>query len=119
MIDIKNYEGMYAVTQEGEIWSYKRNKFLKSTVNASGYPTVKLCKDSKEKTYYTHRLVAEALIPNPKKYPQVNHKDENKLNHHPSNLEWCDSKYNNNYGTRTERMAEAHRGMKYNKKVAA
>lgn len=36
-----------------------------------------------------------------------NHKDENKLNNNPNNLEWCDNSYNNNYGTRNKRIAKA------------
>ena len=67
--------------------------------------TVKLCKNGKSKTYFVHRLIAEAFIPNPFGAPQVNHKDENITNNAKCNLEWCDSKYNNNYGGHTERTA--------------
>ena len=50
-----------------------------------------------------------AFIPNPNDLPQVNHKDENKLNDCVSNLEWCDSKYNMNYGTAPQRRGEKKR----------
>ena len=46
-----------------------------------------------------HRLVAQAFIPNPDNLPEVNHKDECKTNNALDNLEWCDKKYNINYGT--------------------
>ena len=104
--DIVRYEGEYAITRDGRVWSYKSNKFLKPMLDKDGYHKVNLCKDKKMKTFRIHRLVAEAFIPNPKGLPQVNHKDENKSNNCVENLEWCDAKYNMNYGTRNERAAK-------------
>ena len=52
-----------------------------------------------------HRLMAETFIPNPKNLPQVNHKDENPSNNCIDNLEWCDQKYNSNYGTNGQRIS--------------
>ena len=51
-----------------------------------------------------HRLVAMTFIPNPKKLPYINHKDENKENNCVENLEWCTAAYNNTYGTRIEKI---------------
>ena len=68
-----------------------------------GYLTVHLKKDKVSTTYYVHRLVAQAFIPNPNDLPQVNHKDEVKTNNNVSNLEWIDVKENLLYGTRLER----------------
>ena len=102
MKDIKNYEGIYGITSCGKVWSYKRKKFLKPTDNGSGYLIVQLCKNGEVKTYSLHRLVAQAYLPNPENLPQVNHRDENKTNNCLQNLEWCDAKYNANYGTRNE-----------------
>ena len=102
MKDIKEYEGLYAVTSCGKVWSYRNECFLKPrTVN--GYLYVNLCKNGMIKTYGIHRLVAMAYIPNPENLPQINHKDENKTNNCLQNLEWCSAKYNINYGTRTEK----------------
>jgi hypothetical protein len=64
---------------------------------------VSLTKNKIAKKHKVHRLVAIAFIDNPDNLPQVNHKDENKTNNSVENLEWCDAKYNINYGTRTER----------------
>ena len=48
-----------------------------------------------------HVLVMNAFSPNPnpKLYDEINHKDEDPSNNCLWNLEWCDSKYNNSYGT--------------------
>ena len=105
MKDIKNYEGLYAVTSCGRVWSYKYKKFLKPRDNGKGYLFVGLFKDGVHKQYYIHRLVAEAYIPNPENYPMINHKDENKANNCLQNLEWCNASYNTNYGTRNEKVS--------------
>ena len=104
MRDIKNYEGLYAVTSCGRVWSYRRQKFLTPSTNEKGYLYVSLYKNGKYKHYKVHRLVSEAYIPNLDNLPQINHKDENKANNRVNNLEWCDAKYNINYGTRNEKI---------------
>ncbi len=76
-------------------------RILKPTDNGRGYLRI----NRHKKTIYVHRLVAEAFIPNPDNLPQVNHKDECKSNNCVDNLEWCDDKYNVNYGTVRKRIA--------------
>lgn len=109
---IPDYEGLYEVSNYGRVRSilfrnrqkvYKRNKILSMCNNGTGYYVVNLYRDGKGKVFLVHRLTAMAFIPNPNNYPQVNHKDENKKNNHIENLEWCDEKYNNRYGTRNFR----------------
>ena len=107
MKDIKGYEGLYAITSCGKVWSYRSKKFLKPWKQKKGYLEVSLYKDGTQKNYNIHRLVAEAYLPNPNNLPQVNHKDENKTHNYINNLEWYDSTYNNNYGTRNERAGRA------------
>lgn len=102
----------YRVTENGDIISmdYRRTgipKKLAPQRNIYGYAIIKLMKGDKSITYKVHRLVAIAFIPNPDNLPHINHKDENKLNNNPNNLEWCDNSYNNNYGTRNKRIAKA------------
>lgn len=107
--DIEGYEGLYQVSNFGRIKSLKdnhgntREKILKLWKEKDGYLQVFLCKNGKGKTCTVHRLVANAFIENPNNLPMINHKDENKTNNCVENLEWCDAKYNNNYGTVIQR----------------
>jgi hypothetical protein len=103
--DIPGFEGRYAASASGKIWSYRSKKFLKDRDEKYGYRRISLRQNDSDQlqTFMVHRLVAMAWIPNPDNLPQINHKDEDKTNNHYTNLEWCDLKYNMNYGTRTER----------------
>ena len=107
--DIKGYGGAYQASSYGRIRSFKYNssRILKPQSHYKGYLFVTLHKNGISKKYKVHRLVAQAFIPNPNNYPQVNHKDENKQNNNVENLEWCTNEYNRNYGTRNERAAKA------------
>lgn len=107
MKDIKGYEGRYAITSCGKVWSYSLNRFFDFDKDWKSYVRVSLFKDGKSKHFQVHRLVAQAYIPNPDNLPCVNHKDENKLNNCVNNLEWCTVAYNNNYGTRNKKISIA------------
>lgn len=112
--DIEGYEGCYQVSNFGNVKSLNymhtgKEQILKLKTKKSGYLQVNLCKDGKIKTYTIHRLVAKAFVENPDNLPQVNHIDEDKTNNRFDNLEWCDQKYNNNYGTHNIRVTESRR----------
>ena len=105
---IEGYEGLYEVSNTGQVRSvdrydnrncFRKGKVLSPIKDTNGYLKVNLYCNGKNKKCLVHRLVTEAFLPNPDGLPQVNHKDEDKTNNSVDNLEWCDSKYNNNYGT--------------------
>lgn len=118
--DIVGYEGLYQVSNLGRIKSlgryvnnnggleYREGKIMKSAKNNNDYLFIGLWKDGIRKNHTIHRLVAQAFIDNPNNFPEINHKDEDKTNNRVENLEWCNSKYNCNYGTHNERMVKSH-----------
>lgn len=112
---IANTNNQYAVSNLGRIKSlggrtpcglgrergYKE-KILKPMTNNKGYLKIRLLGQNR----LVHRLVAEAFIDNSDGYPIVNHKDENRQNNRAENLEWCNYKYNSNYGHCKEKLSE-------------
>lgn len=95
----------YEVSSFGRI--KRSNKFLTPTKKSDGYFKINLRLNKVPKTVYVHRIAAKAFVENPNNYNCVNHKDENKANNNADNLEWCDTYYNNIYGTKTLRQANA------------
>ena len=94
---IKGFEGEYEISNFGQVKSLKTNIILHQYKYRGGYLEVHLSQHSKKFHKKIHRLVAEAFIPNPNNYLEVNHKDENKENNRFDNLEWCTHQYNNTY----------------------
>ena len=122
MKDILGYEGLYAATSCGRIWSYNNKKFLKPIPNGNGYLRVHLYKDGKRKEFLIHRLVADAYLSNPDNLPQVNHIDGNKEHNYLKNLEFCTASENNQHaydtglrskGRKTKRVHDQLTGIIY------
>ena len=107
--DVKNYEGLYEVSNLGRVKSLfksyirkhprsnkyilykKKERLLNCTKNAFGYPKVLLFKDNKSTHLPVHRLVCQSFLENPNNFILVNHLDGNPSNNNVSNLEWCDA----------------------------
>ena len=105
--DISGYE-KYEVSNFGKVRSrarkcvdtwgrecFRKTKILSPASDHKGYMFVVLYdKNQNTKAIKIHRLVAEAFIPNPNEYQQINHIDGNKKNNNKSNLEWCTGSQN-------------------------
>lgn len=113
--EIPGYEGLYEVSSYGRVRSVDRyvknghssyrlqkGRVLSPGKDKKGYLNVQL----RNKNFKVHRLVAQAFIENSDNLPMVNHKDEDKTNNNVTNLEWCDAKYNNNYGSRKDKVRD-------------
>lgn len=136
---IKGYEGLYEVSNLGNIRSLDKvvmcvrngkelgvlhkGKVLKPSKRQHGYLGVMLYgrgghKTRGFKTFSIHRLVAEAFIPNPDRLPEVNHIDEDKTNNAVTNLEWMSHVDNTNYGTTQQRRSQKIRNNSKSKPIA-
>lgn len=119
--DIAGYEGLYQVSNVGNVRSLDRKikcknsvrcykgKPLANCVDDKGYSRVLLSVAGKHKSVQIHRLVAQAFIPNPLGFPEVNHIDENPQNNCVDNLEWCSKLYNLEYGNGRIKSIRSHR----------
>lgn len=130
---IKGYEGLYQVSNSGQVKSCERicktgnglgehllpEKILKPCTDKDGYFHIVLCKNSKTKTFSIHRLVATAFIPNPENKPYINHLDCNKQNNNVDNLEWCTAQENTIHASKNSLMKGAENGKKRSKPLIA
>ena len=116
---VVGYEGLYEVSSYGRVRSLDRyvkscyeayrlhkGKVLSPGKDKDGYLFVNLYCNGKVHKRFAHRLAAQAFISNPDNLPMVNHKDEDKTNNSVENLEWCNAKYNNTYGTRQNNVRD-------------
>lgn len=94
--DIKDYEGLYKISNLGRVKN-KKNYILKLRKDRKGYLIAYLYKKQKMKCKKVHRLVAQAFIENNNNKPQINHinglKEDNKV----ENLEWVTPSENINH----------------------
>lgn len=122
---IVGYEEYYEVSNLGRVRTIPRivptnnggyitiGQFIKSPMpHYKGYLQVRLKVNNCPKTFFVHRLVAEAFISNPYGYKYINHIDENKTNNIVTNLEWCTAQQNNLHGSRLSRISSNLRGRK-------
>jgi hypothetical protein len=94
--DIKGYEGLYQVSNLGNVkslsyrnhTSFSERELILKPWCLKGYKGISLTRNNKPRRRLLHRLVAQAFIPNPENKPEVNHKDFDHGNNYVENLEW-------------------------------
>ena len=103
---VVDYEGAYEVSNIGRVRSVARVIRLKngklkpikerilSPFLCKGYYAVRLSSKGEVHAKLTHRLVAQAFIPNPEGKPQIDHIDTNILNNKVENLRWVTNQEN-------------------------
>ena len=89
---IYGYEGCYLIYENGSIYSLRKSRFIRPSVNIPGYYMVYLTKKEggKGKSFTIGSLVLSHFVERkPSKKHECHHKDFNKSNNHYNNLEWC------------------------------
>ena len=93
MLKVKDFED-YTIDETGNVFSIRKNKYLKQTINRNGYCKVTLQKDKYRKMFSVHRLVAQAYLKNYSNTLQVNHINGIKTDNRVENLEMVTAKEN-------------------------
>lgn len=114
-LPIPNYEGIYEISDIGEVRSVDRviigndgiaysrkGRLLKPSPHKDlEYLQVSLWKHNKGTSYYIHRLVAKVFLPNPYNLMEVNHKNGIRYDNTVNNLEWVTSSQNSQHAVDT------------------
>lgn len=118
--DIKDYEGLYQISNLGKVKSLINNIILQPLIKGKGYFRVILHKNNEIRNYVIHRLVAETFPDfvdwsdgaKGKSFEelQVHHKDGKKYNNCSDNLMWCTSKEHSRYGNHIENCTKWLKG---------
>lgn len=115
--DVKEFEGLYQVSNFGGVKSLNYNhtgkeRVLRPRLANTGYYLVGLWENGKKREKPIHRLVAETFINNPNNLECVNHINGIKTDNRIENLEWITRKENNIHAIRAGLVKEFNGGKK-------
>lgn len=94
----------YEVSNLGHVRNKITGKILTNIARPHYASVILQIGNGRQKSFYVHVLVAESFLPNPKGLPEINHKNQDKMDPRLNNLEWCDRRYNMTYGDVIDRI---------------
>lgn len=111
--EIPGFNGVYEISNVGNLRNSKTGKIIKPYINNTGYYIYNLWQKGKQYKFLAHRLIAQAFIPNPNNYPEIDHIDGKPENNRVENLRWVTHKENSNTEIRKKRLSESHKGERH------
>ena len=94
----------YEVSNLGRVRNRRNGRILTNIARPSYASVILQIGNGQQKSFYVHVLVAKYFLPNPNGLPEINHKNQDKMDPKFSNLEWCDRRYNMAYGDVVDRI---------------
>lgn len=102
--DLDGFEGLYRISNLGNVMSLKQNKSIGKRLSRAGIVSKHLYGGNKNPRVFVnlrdnfgvttrkslHILIAEHFVSNPNNYTQVRFKNSNVYDWEPSNLEWVE-----------------------------
>ena len=117
---IKDYEGLYEISNFGRVKSLKRKgrrkeKILKYGIDFNGYKTLRLSTLGKLKTFYVHRLVWDYFGNACRcgRILQIDHIDNNKLNNKIDNLQLLTNRKNVSKSYKNKKTTSEYTGVSW------
>jgi hypothetical protein len=93
--DVIGFEGIYEVSNHGNIRSVKSGQLKKITIDKkTNRPFLNLWKNNKQTVVRVHKLVLEAFVGKAPQGMECCHNDGNSFNNHIDNLRWDTHKSN-------------------------
>ena len=94
-LDVIDFEGIYEVSNHGNVRSLKSGKFKKITIDkTTNRPFLNIWKNNKQSVVRIHKLVLEAFVGKKPQGMECCHNDGNPFNNHIDNLRWDTPKNN-------------------------
>jgi HNH endonuclease len=111
--DIPGWEGLYSITEDGEVYNHRTGRWLSSTnYNAKQRAQVALYRDGIRETHFIHILILQTYTgPRPPNMKGL-HVDDNPKNNTWSNLVWGTHQDNMIMASENDRFARGERNSK-------
>lgn len=93
MKDVPGFEGRYAVTTDGRVWSHRAGRFLTPEISAKGYWRIRFGKNG-PKLHVAALVLAAFVGPRPSPQHEAAHNDGDKSRNVLGNLRWDTAKGN-------------------------